>query len=112
MAYGMTYEEYWFGDPWMVRAYAQSYLLKRKIDNENAWILGAYMANAFGTVIANSFGKKHAKYLDKPLDIFPKTEAEKKNEIREEKRKLINWLNGIKRAAVKKNTGSESDGKP
>ena len=112
MAYGMTYEQYWYGDPWMARAYAQSYLLKRKIENENAWILGAYMANAFGTVIGNAFGKKKVNYLDKPMDIFPKTEAEKQAEVREEKRKLINWLNGMKRLADKKNTGSGQNGKP
>lgn len=110
----MTYEQYWYGDPWMTRAYAQAYLLKRKIENENAWILGAYMANAFGTVVSNSFGGKRNKYLEKPLDIFPKTEAEKQAEIREERRKLITWLNGMKKAAKKKkkNTGSDSDGKP
>lgn len=114
MAYGMSWEQFWYGDPWMTRAYAQAYLLKRKIENENAWISGAYMANAFGTVIANSFGGKHIKYLEKPLDIFPKTEAEKQNEIREEKKKLIAWLNGLKNSAKKKdkNTGSGQDGKP
>ena len=113
IAYGMTYEQYWEGDPWMVRAYAQSYLLKRKIENENAWILGAYIANAFGTVIANAFGKKKANYLDKPLDIFPKTEAEKQMEIREGRKKLINWLNAFKKASTKKNdTGSGQNGEP
>ena len=114
IAYGMTYEQFWYGDPWMCRAYAQAYLLKRKVDNENAWILGAYTANAFGTVLATAFSKnKKAKYLEKPLDIFPKTEAEKQAELREERRKLITWLNGWKKsAAKKKNTGSGSDGKP
>ena len=110
MAYGMTYEQYWEGDPWMVRAFAQAYLLKRKIANENMWIMGAYMANAFGVVLGNAFGKKKQDYLTKPLDLFPKTEAEKKAEIREEKKKLINWLTGLKRSAKKKNTGSESNG--
>lgn len=105
----MTYEQYWYGDPWMARAYAQAYLLKRKIENENAWILGAYMANAFGSVLANSFGKKKVKYLDKPMDLFPKTEAEKSAEIREERRKLIDFLSKWKRSAdrKKKNTGSD-----
>ena len=114
MAYGMTYEEYWFGDPWMVRAFAQSYLLKRKIENENMWILGAYIANAFSTVIGNAFSKnKKYTYLEKPLEIFPKTDAEKQNEIREEKRKLITMLNGMRKVFnKKKNTGSGSeDGK-
>ena len=114
ITYGMTYDQYWYGDPWMVRAYAQSYLLKRKIENENMWILGSYVANAFGVVLANTFGKKKVKYLEKPMDLFPKTEAEEQNEIREERRKLIATLNGFIKSAArkKKNTGSDQDGKP
>ena len=109
----MSAEEYWHGDPWLVRAYAQAYLLRRKVENEQAWIQGAYIANAVTVAIANTFGKKRIDYLKKPLEIFPKTEAEKKAEIREEKRKLITWLNGMIRAnRKKKNTGSDKDGKP
>jgi len=98
----MTYEQYWYGDPWMVRAYAQAYLLKRKVENENAWIQGAYVAHAFGTVLGSMFGKKKEEYLKKPLDLFQKTEAEKQAEVREEKRKLITWLNGMKRLTKQK----------
>ena len=108
----MTYEQYWYGDPWMTRAYVQAHLLKRKIQNENMWIMGSYMANAFGVVIANAFSKKRLKYFDKPMEIFPKTEAEKKAEVREEKRKLITYLNGLSKVFKKKNTGSDQDGEP
>ena len=104
LVYGMTYEQYWHGDPWLVRAYAQAYLLRRKVDNEQAWIQGAYIANAVTVAIANTFGKKKTDYLKKPLEIFPKTEAEKKAEVREERRKVIAWLNGMARKAKKKKT--------
>ena len=112
MAYGMTYEQYWYGDPWMTRAYAQAWLLKRKVQNENMWIMGAYAVNAFGTVIGNAFGKHRMKYLEKPLDFFPKTEAEEQAEIREERRKLIEKLNGMLKAFRKKekSTGSDQNG--
>ena len=113
MAYGMTYEQYWYGDPWMVRAFAQAFLLKRKIRNEDAWIQGAYIANAFSTVLSNAFGKKKANYLEKPLDLFPKTEGEKQMEIREQRRKLVAWLSKMKKVTDAKNRhGSDSDGKP
>ena len=109
MVYGMTYEQFWYGDPWMVKAYQQAYLLKRKVENENMWIQGAYFANALASVLGSMFSKKRTKYLEKPMDIFPKTEAEKQAEIREERRKVIAWLNGMKRAVEKrkKNTGSD-----
>ena len=98
----MTYEQYWYGDPWMVRAYAQAYLLKRRVENENMWINGMYMTKAVNTAIANAFGNKQAKYFEKPLEIFPKTTAEKKAEIREERNKLATWLSGLQRAFKKK----------
>lgn len=113
MAYGMTYEQFWYGDPWMARAYAQAYLVRRKIENENMWIQGAYIANAVTVAIANTFGKKKADYLKQPLDLFPKTEAETQAEIREERKKLVAWLSKLKTASMRKNkqnTGSESIG--
>lgn len=111
MLYGMTYEQFWFGDPWMVRAYAQMYLLKRRAKNEELWLEGIYMTHAFQTVLGNAFGKKKLKYLEKPLEIFEKTEAEKKQEVRAERQKLINWLNRLKKSADMKQ-GVDSDGKP
>ena len=109
MVYGMTYDQFWYGDPWMARAFQQAYLMRRKVENENMWIQGAYFANALATTLGNMFSKKRMKYLEKPMDIFPKTEAEKQAEIREERRKIIAWLNGMKRAAGRKqkNTGSD-----
>ena len=109
MAYGMTWEQFWFGDPWMARAYAQSYLLKRKIRNEEMWINGIYIANAFQTVLGNAFGKRQLKYMEKPLDIYGKTEAEKKREVRNERQKLINWLNKLKKSADKQGVGKNGE---
>ena len=111
MLYGMTYDEYWFGDPWMARAYAQYYLLKRRQMNEELWLEGIYMANAFQTVLGNAFSKRKLKYLEEPLDIFEKTEAEKEQEIRQERQKLINFLSKLKMSADKKQ-GVDKHGEP
>lgn len=110
MLYGMTYDEYWFGDPWMVKAYAQAYLLKRRARNEEMWLQGIYTANAFQTVLGNAFGKKKLEYLKQPLDIFEKTEAEKEQEVRKERQKLIDFLSKWKASADTKGVGK--DGKP
>ena len=112
LAFGMTYEQYWYGDPWMVRAYADAYLLKRKIENENMWIQGAYIANAMGAVMATSFGKRKVNYMDKPMDLFPKTEAEQQAEIREERRRLVNMLNGFKKKFSNKKKAGDQNAKP
>ena len=60
------------------------------------------MTKAVNTAIANAFGNKQAKYFEKALEIFPKTQAEKKAEIREERNKLANWLSGLQRNFKKK----------
>ena len=111
MLYGMTYDEYWFGDPWMARAFAQYDLLKRRRMNEELWLNGIYVANAFQTVLGNAFGKQKLKYLEKPLEIFEKTEAEKQQEVRNERQRLINWLNTLKQSADSKQ-GVDKHGKP
>ncbi len=86
----------------MAKTYAQYYLLKRRQMNEELWLNGIYVANAFQTVLGNAFSKRKLKYLEKPLDIFEKTEAEKQHEIRKERQKLIDWLNHLKQFSNKK----------
>lgn len=98
----------------MVRAYAQAYLLKRRAMNEQLWLEGIYNANAFQTVLGNAFGK-HLKYLEKPLDIFEKTQAEKDAEVRNERKKAIEALNRFKNLFNKsadKKQGVDQNGKP
>ena len=110
MAYGMTYEQFWYGDPWMAKAYARAYLLKKRVMNEELWLQGVYMTHALSSVIGTAFGKKKIDYINEPLDIFPKTEREKEQEILEERRKLIENLSRWK--AASKGTGVDKDGKP
>ena len=92
----MTYEQFWYGDPSMVKAYREAYVLKRRIQNENYWLAGLYNYNGFAAIIATAFGKHKEKYIEKPFDIFPKTKEEKKMEERNEKRKLIAFLSSLK----------------
>ena len=78
---GMTYEQYWDGPPSLAVAYRRAYRLKRELDNEQAWLQGLYMFDAFGVALANAFSKRGYKpqnYLERPIDIFPLTEKEKK----------------------------------
>lgn len=97
----MTYDQYWYGDPWMARAFAQAYLLKRKVDNENAWIQGAYFSNALAATLTTAFSKKRKDYVKQPLDFFPKTEAELEEEKRQKRRKLVEWLDNMRIKAKK-----------
>lgn len=80
----------------MAETFREYYLLKRKVENENMWLQGAYFHHALGAALATSFGKKQEKYLSKPVDVFPKTKAEKEMEKREERKRLIKYLSGLK----------------
>jgi len=95
----------------MVRAYAQAYLLRRKIENESMWLNGIYTVHALRSVIGSAFGKKEVKYVERPLDIYEKTEAEKQQEVRRERQRLIEYLTGLKNSADAKQ-GVEKHGKP
>lgn len=95
MSYGMTYDQYWYGDPWMLVMFRRAHLLKRKEQNVNFWLQGVYNFKAFDTVLANAFRKKGEKaqpYLKQPLDIFPKTQEELEEEARKEREKIIKTL--------------------
>ena len=91
----MTYEQFWFGDPWMAKAYKEKHLLERRQKNEEMWVNGAYQLSALSVALNNAFNKHKINYIKEPFNLFPKTEAEKEIEKREERQKLIEWLNKL-----------------
>ena len=113
MAYGMTWEQYWYGDPWMVRAFQDTYLLKRRIKNEELWLQGLYIYRAVHAVVASAVGGRSEKYISTPLDFLPKTKAEREQEEFEKKQKVIRYLDSLAKMGIKKsNEGVDKDGKP
>lgn len=110
IVYGMTYDQYWFGDPWMAKAYREAFMLRQKKRNEEMWLQGAYIMNAVSTAIHNNFSNRKSDYLKEPLDIYPKTEAEKREEIRREKLKLVQQLSMISAQFKMKQKGTDQNG--
>ena len=106
----MTYDQYWFGDPWMARAYREAFMLRQKKRNEEMWLQGAYIMNAVSAAIHNNFSNRKTEYLKEPLDIYPKTEAEKREEIRREKLKLVQQLSMISAQFKMKQKGTDQNG--
>ena len=81
MAMGMSHTEFWDEPPFLAVAYRKAYRLKREIENEQAWLQGLYVYDAFAVCMSNAFSKRGSKrqnYFEKPIDIFPLTEREKK----------------------------------
>jgi hypothetical protein len=88
---GMSYEQYWEQSPYLAVAYRRAYRLKREAENEQAWLQGLYVFDAFAVCLANAFAKRGSKkqnYIEKPIDIFPLTEREKKRREAEENAKM------------------------
>lgn len=97
----MTSDEYWLGHPLLTEAYRTAYKLKIRHENELAWLYGAYVNNAVGVAIENTFGKKGGKrsrYMPEAIDLGLDTEMEKEAKIQKERDKLVEQLNAWKRA--------------
>lgn len=102
---GMSYEQYWEQSPYLAVAYRKAYRLKRETQNEQAWLQGFYVFDAFATCLANAFrkrGQKALTYLDKPIDIFPLTEREKKRREAEENAKMQKAMEAMMRKQKKR----------
>lgn len=97
---GMSYEDYWEGPPSLAVTYRKAYKLKREMENEQAWLQGLYVYDAFAVCLANAFRKRGAKvqnYLEKPIDIFPLTEKEKREREQEEFEKMQRAMEAMAR---------------
>lgn len=96
MTYGMTYEQFWYGEPSIAKTYYEFSKLENKKKNEEMWVNGLYTLDALQVALNNAFDKHKIKYMQKPLDIYPKTEMEKEVEKQEKTNKFIRWLNSLK----------------
>lgn len=87
MAIGMTYEEYWYGDPLMVRAFYKAEKIRQQRINDEAWLHGAYVLRALDATVGNMMRKKGtepAKYPERPVELKNMDETEYEKEQREE----------------------------
>lgn len=101
---GMTWEQYWDEPPRLAAAYRKAHRLRRELANEQAWLHGLYVYDAFAVCLANAFSKRGAKkhdYLERPIDIFPLTEKEKKQREQEEYAKMQEAMEAMARQQKK-----------
>lgn len=109
MSYGMSYNDFWFGSPYMTKFYKEAHDIVVKKQDENNWMMGVYVYEALCDVspILHAFSKRGTKplpYRDKPLtydDNRDKTEEEKEREIEAERLKFTIQMNNWFRATKK-----------
>lgn len=109
MSYGMSYDEYWYGDAYLVKFYRDSYKLKMRYDDVFMWKQGMYIYEALCDVspILHAFSKKGTKplqYRAKPMSEEikeNKTEKEKDIQIKQERMKARIFFERWARATKK-----------
>lgn len=113
MVYGMTYDEYWHGDPYRALFYRRSYELKMERDSENAnfanWRQGLYFYEALCCVspILQAFAKKGTKplpYSSKPYGTDKDNEVDKEpteQEIKNERMRAQIFFSNWARSTAK-----------
>lgn len=86
LSLGMTYEQFWYKDPGLVRYYKEADEIRQRRVNFEGWLQGLYTYQAIGSFIEvlPAFPKKGAKvrpYVDSPFAI---TKAEQEEKARAE----------------------------
>lgn len=107
----MTLDEFWNGSPHLVKYYRQSHKLQMEQANQIAWIQGLYFKAALDSTLGTMFKRKGAKnvpYIEKPLEIFPKTEKEKEKEAIKERQKAIDYFNNLIKEQEKRKQSQKS----
>ena len=105
LAIGMSYAEYWDGDPVLAQYYRKAYRIKQEEINNNAWLQGLYIYDAVTTALHNALrgmGKQKSPakdYAKQPYQFNnkAKTEAEKAKEVEIEQEKAAAWMENFVR---------------
>ena len=77
LSIGMSFDQYWEGDPSLVKYYRKADELRRKRRNEELWLQGMYIYEALCDVspVLNAFAKRGTKprpYSDHPYALTVK----------------------------------------
>lgn len=79
----MTYDQYWYDDPLMVRAFYQAEKLRQDMEDERAWLHGAYVVEAIMSTVGNVFREKTAQPAEYPRQPYSALERQRKKADRD-----------------------------
>ena len=98
LSIGMTYKQYWYASPHLVRTYVKADEYKQDRMSQEAWLQGLYIYGAFGAVLSNAFGKKGAKkaeYFPEAFRFRKKSKAELAEEAEKERQRITAYFEGM-----------------
>lgn len=108
---GMSYEQFWDESPYLVLTYRKAFRIRKELENEMAWVQGLYIYDAIVVCLHNVLRKRGQKcdnYIEKPIDIFPPTPAEKKRREREAILKTQKTLEQMRQNQIARKKRSEA----
>ena len=115
MAIGMTYEQYWYDDPLMVRAFYKADKLRRERMDEEAWLHGLYVYRALDATVGNSFrqkGQTPVEYPNEPTSLAERRKRDEARKVRDEEQEAtlaLAWMSSFVQAG--KNWGKNKEAK-
>lgn len=90
LSIGMTYEQFWDGDPMLCKYYREAEEIRNEKKNQELWLQGLYIYEAIADLspILHAFAKKGTKpqpYVDSP---YPITKKQREKVRIEKERKM------------------------
>ena len=85
LSIGMTYEQFWEGDPTLCKYYREAEEIRNEKKNQELWLQGMYIYEALGDIspVLHAFAKKGTKpqpYTETPYAITKKQVEKQKRE--------------------------------
>lgn len=77
---GMTYEQFWYGDPRAYRFYRKAYEQKRSHENYTAWLNGRYVFDAILAVAPVLIPFSKGKLGEYPKQPYPMNDEEREQQ--------------------------------
>lgn len=114
LAIGMTPEQYWEGDPALVKYYRKADEIRKERINQEKWLQGMYIYEAIcdASPILRSFSKKGTKphpYAEKPYAL---TSKQQEQEVLRKEKEVSDKGKRIMEAFMKLNNSKFKDAQP
>ena len=96
----MSYEQYWYADTRLLKAFYEAYKLKQEQINHQAWLNGVYVYKAISSIASALTSKNKSDiepYPTQPVEIYPKQKSEQQLQEEKEQELMLAkaWLSSL-----------------
>lgn len=109
LAFGMSYEQFWYGSPELVIPYRRADEIRRRRRNEELWLAGMYTADALASTVGNMFSKQKYQYPSEPRPLTLDEAVERRERERKAKEEKIKAAFTARALSVNQRMGAKQD---